>query len=53
MLFYSILFVGNYLRELILVGINFHEFRKFLAVSRKLVLAKIIGDCATRKIREN
>ena len=41
------------LRELILAGINFHEFRKFLTISRKLVPAKIIGDCVTREIREN
>ena len=41
------------LRELIFVGINFHEFREFLTILRKLVPAKIIGDCATREIREN
>ena len=41
------------LRELIFAGINFHEFREFLTISRKLVPAKIIGDCATREIREN
>ena len=34
------------LRELILGGINFHEFHEFLAISLKLVHAKIIGDCA-------
>ena len=33
--------------------INFHEFREFSRSSRKLVPAKIIGDYATRKIREN
>ena len=36
-----------------LKGINFHEFRKFSMISRKLVPAKIISDCATREIREN
>ena len=40
-------------RESIFAGINFHEFGEFLTISRKLVPAKIIGDCATRKIREN
>ena len=41
------------LRELIFAGINFHEFREFLTISRKLVPAKIIGDCATREFRES
>ena len=41
------------LRELVFAGINFHEFHEFLKTSRKLIPAKIIGDCATRKIREN
>ena len=36
-----------------LKGINFHEFREFLTITRKLVPAKIIGDCATRETREN
>ena len=38
----------NYLK-----GINFHEFREFLRISRKLVPAKIVVDCATTEIREN
>ena len=41
------------LRELIFAGINFHEFREFLTISRKLVPEKIIGDGATREIGEN
>ena len=41
------------LRELIFADINFHKFCEILKVSRKLVAAKIIGDCATREIREN
>ena len=28
------------LRELIFAGINFHEFREFLTISRKLISAK-------------
>ena len=39
------------LTELLFVEINFHEFREFLIISRKLVPAKITGDCATREIR--
>ena len=38
------------LRKLIFAGINFHKFGEFLTISRKLVPAKIIGDCATREI---
>ena len=41
------------LRELIFVGINFHEFLNFLTISQKLAPAKIIGDCASLEIREN
>ena len=41
------------LRELIFAGINFHDFREFLAISGKLVPVKIIDDCATHEIREN
>ena len=41
------------LRELIFAGINFDEFREFLTISRKLVPAKIIGDCAAREIGKN
>ena len=36
-----------------LQGINFHELREFLTILRKLVPAKIIGDCTTREIHEN
>ena len=35
------------------MGINFHEFREFLTISRNLVPAKITGNCATREIRKN
>ena len=41
------------LRELIFAGINFHDFREFLAILGKLVPVKIIDDCAIREICEN
>ena len=41
------------LTELIFEVINFHEFCEVLTMSRELVPAKIIGDCATREVLEN
>ena len=41
------------LTELIFEVANFHEFCEYLTISRKLVPAKIIGDCATCEIWEN
>ena len=49
------LFICSLIRVLIdyLKGINFHELHEFLTISRKLVPAKVIGDCTTREIHEN